>query len=67
MYGGSLVQRNQVRDNAGVGLDLSTNSVYRGNVVIDNDNTSPFNQVLNGVNRGDNYCGGTGASSAFCP
>ena len=46
----------------GVGLDLSINSAYRENVVIDNGDA-----VLGGVNRGDNYCSGTGASSSFCP
>ena len=35
-FGGALVQRNTVRENTGVGLDLSTNSAYRANVVVNN-------------------------------
>ena len=60
---GSAVQRNTVRSNAGHGLRLSSDAAYRENVITNNT----VGAVIFGVNRGDNYCAGTGVVSATCP
>ena len=60
---GSLVQGNSVRGNDSFGLSLEVDTVYRTNVVTNNG----VNAIVSGVNRGDNYCQGTGVASSFCP
>lgn len=53
--GGSLVAGNVIRDNASSwGLRLDAGSVYRDNVISDNQFT-----VNGGINRGGNVCDGT--------
>lgn len=60
---GCSVRGNSVAANRGFGLSLDSNSAYRENVV-----TSNFTGTVDsGINLGDNYCTGTGASSASCP
>jgi len=59
---GSSVRSNVARGNS-TGLSVGLDSTYRENTVTANS----FDQVVGGVNRGDNYCAGTGTTSAFCP
>ena len=60
---GSTLSGNTVRGNENYGLELAATSAYRENTVTDNLTGT----VLGGVNRGDNYCSGTGVVSEFCP
>ena len=62
---GSAVQRNTVHLNGDYGISFvfPSNGAYRENVITGN----AFGTVLDGVNRGDNYCIGTGVVSSFCP
>ncbi|MBW1882770.1 MAG: right-handed parallel beta-helix repeat-containing protein [Deltaproteobacteria bacterium] len=62
---GSTVQRNIVRSNAAYGLALGSEAAYRENVITDNSMGAVFGLV--GVNRGDNFCAGTGVVSSICP
>jgi hypothetical protein len=51
-----------VRSNGGCGLKLTFDGPYRENVITQNATGT----VSGGVNRGDNYCTGTGIVSASC-
>jgi parallel beta-helix repeat protein len=59
---GSTVSGNTVKSN-GCGLNLGATATYRENVIT----TNSAGGVNGGVNRGDNYCAGTGVISSFCP
>jgi parallel beta-helix repeat protein len=61
---GSTVQRNTARGNLGFGLNLTTDSTYRENTITANTAGTIAGA---GVNKGDNYCAGTGTVSANCP
>ena len=61
--GGSTVSGNTLRSNGGYGLRLLPDDAYRANVITSNTTGA----VLNGANRGDNYCQGPGVVSSFCP
>lgn len=62
---GSSVRGNTVRQNTGFGLELFLQVTYRDNTIT--NNTAGTVTGLDLVNKGDNYCAGTGTSSADCP
>ncbi len=68
--GGTSVDRNNVQANAGYGIRFPPSQgtgfdgVYRGNTI--RVTGSGSGAVLNGLNLGDNYCGGP-ISSGLCP
>lgn len=64
---GCLVQRNTMSGNTTYGLRTSL-SAYRANVITNNGVGAVSNFFSGiGVNRGDNYCQGTGVFSSTCP
>ena len=60
---GSMIFNNTARSNTGFGIRMGSTTTYRGNVLTENGGGG----VLSGVNRGSNYCAGTGVVSAYCP
>lgn len=63
---GCTVRGNTVRDNLGFGINLSTDSAYRENVVT-NNTTGAITGAGQTNNLNDNYCAGTGVALASCP
>lgn len=60
---GNLLVSNIASDNTGTGLVLDVDTVYRSNVMTGNT-VAP---VTGGINRGENYCDGTGTVMDTCP
>jgi len=58
-----MIFNNTARSNTGFGIRMGSTTTYRGNVLTENGGGG----VLSGVNRGSNYCAGTGVVSAYCP
>ncbi len=63
-FEGCDVRGNTVRDNSGYGLNVGA-SAYRENVVTNNATGGIFG--FSSINRGNNYCAGTGVTLADCP
>jgi len=61
--GTGTAQGNTVTSNGGYGLRLNSGVSYRANSISANNSGA----ILNGTNRGDNYCAGNGVLSEFCP
>jgi parallel beta-helix repeat protein len=60
---GSNVGGNTASNNGELGLDLTGLVSYHENVMVNNTTEA----VSSGVNRGGNYCSGTGVTSFTCP
>jgi hypothetical protein len=63
---GSLLESNVARGNSQYGVQLSADTVYRGNSFTNNTN-GPLSPISPGVNGGENYCSGPNTVMASCP